>query len=88
MGAKHRKTLKQKIISDYRHHIYTLEDRNFSTPSPTITNTLINSSSHSYSYVLSDVSKTAILTIFIIIGELILFFLLKNHMIVLPEISY
>ena len=87
MGAKHKKTRKQKIIADYRHQVYILENKNtpLNIATPVIS---INKNSHSYTYVLNDVLKTTILTIFIIIGELILFFLLKNHMIVLPEISY
>ena len=88
MGVKHKKTRKEKIIADYRHNIYTLENKSFPTPDPTAVKTLVNTNSYFYSYVFHDVSKTAILTIFIIIGELILFFLLKNHIITLPKISY
>lgn len=84
--AKHKKTRKQKIIADYRHSVYTLENKNLTTPTPAVAPVVINV--NSYSYVINDVVKTGALTSFIIAGELILFFLLKNHIITLPKISY
>ncbi len=86
--GKHRKTRKQKIIADYRHNIYSLENQDIPPVKPTVVTTTINVASNPYPHVISDISKTAILTIFIIIGELILFFLLKNPIIILPKISY
>lgn len=41
-----------------------------------------------YSYLFHDLSKTGILTGGIIAAQLILFFLLKNHIIVLPMVKY
>ena len=88
MGVKHKKTRKEKIIADYRHNIYSLENQNISPVKPIVVTATTNAASNPYPHVISDISKTAILTIFIIIGELILFFLLKNHIIILPKISY
>jgi len=92
MGPKHRKTRKEKIIADYRHHVYSLETSISALPSPNLNVVLSemasNPNSQSYSYILKDVLKTGLLTLSIIFGELILFFLLKNHIIAIPRISY
>jgi len=85
--GKHRKTRKQKIIANFNRQVYILENKNtpLNIPTPVMS---INKSSYSYTYVLSDVLKTTILTIVIIFGEIILFFLLNNHIIILPKINY
>ncbi len=88
MGAKHKKTRKEKIIADYRHNIYSLKNQNIPPVKPSVVTTTINAVSNPYSHVIGDISKTTMLTIFIIVGELILFFLLKNHIIIIPKISY
>lgn len=87
MKYKRKKTRKQKIIADYRHKEYVLKNENvpLNVPTPVMS---INKSSSSYTYVLNDVFKTGLLTFFIVAGELILFFLLKNHIITLPNINY
>lgn len=41
-----------------------------------------------YPYLLHDISKTGILTLSIIAIQLILFVLLKNHILVLPMVKY
>ncbi|MBI4089599.1 MAG: hypothetical protein HY424_02730 [Candidatus Levybacteria bacterium] len=87
MGVKHKKTRKQKIIADSRHQVYAWENKT-SLPTPTINTVIVNKNSDVYSYILHDVLKTGLLTFSIIIGELILFFLLKNHIIKLPNIIY
>jgi hypothetical protein len=87
MGAKHKKTRKQKITADFNHQVYSLVNKNvplnISSPSA-----VINKNSYSYTYVLTDITKTGLLTAFIIAVQLVLFFLLKNHIITLPKISY
>lgn len=88
MKHKHKKTRKQKIIADYRHNSYTLENKNIISLNPAIITSSINGDTHSYSYVLHDILKTGFLTLSIIAGELILYLLLKNHTITLPKISY
>jgi hypothetical protein len=87
MGVKHKKTRKEKIIADNRHQVYVLEKNNlsFNNPSPTIAiheNSLINP------FILKDVLKTGILTCSIIAAQIILFFLLKRHILSIPNLSY
>ena len=50
----------------------------------------IRNKSHinNYSYVVGDLKKTGILTGSVIIAQLILFYLLKTHIIVLPMVRY
>jgi|SRR5579871_1227576 len=43
---------------------------------------------HSHSYLRGELLKTAILSGAIIIAELFLFFIIRNHLIVLPYVSY
>jgi len=92
MGVKHQKTRKEKIIADYRHNVYTLETSISPLPSPSLnvalSDVVINPNSQSYSYVLKDVLKTGLLTLSIIVGELVLYFLFKNHIIAILRISY
>ena len=88
MGVKHKKTRKQKIIADYRHNFYTLKNNNASVVDYVAKPTVIKANTNSYSYILHDVTKTGFLTFSIIIAEIILFFILKNHIITLPKISY
>ncbi len=87
MKHEHKKTRKEKIIADYRHQAYTLGNKTF-TPSPEIETIMVNKSPYSYAYVLPDVLKTGLLTFSIVAGEIILFFLLKNHIIILPMVKY
>ena len=85
--SKHKKTLKEKIIADFNRQVYSFENKNtpLNISAPKI---VVNENSQSYTYVVDDVLKTIILTAAIIAGEVILFFLLKNHVIILPKISY
>ena len=83
MGAKHRKTLKQKMIADYRHNSYT-----YLPPSDVTTASTITKSIPTYSYILRDISKTGILTLVLIALQIILFLFLKNHILKIPGIIY
>lgn len=85
--SKHKKTRKEKIIADYRHKEYILKNNNMPINNSTFA-IPVNKNSYFNTHVLKDVLKTGILTILIVIGQLILFFLLKNHAIILPRISY
>ena len=95
--AKHRKTLEQKKLADLRRKFYSFdrvkrdldqvrlgldaisESKNVAiTVSPT----------NKYPYLISDILKTGILTGLIIVMQIILFFLLKNHVLVLPMVKY
>ncbi|MEK7517724.1 MAG: hypothetical protein AAB583_04190 [Patescibacteria group bacterium] len=81
MGAGHKKTREQKIAADLRrqHFAYT------ETASHSISNA---SAISTHSYIKHDILKTFLLTAFIIGFQIILFILLKNHIIVLPMVSY
>ena len=85
--SKHKKTRKEKIIADYRHQVYILKNKDISQVN---SSTVIAANENSYSdrYVLKDVLKTGILTCSIVAAELILFFLLKRHIITLPIVKY
>lgn len=88
MGVKHKKTLKQKIIADYRHQIYSLENKNI-YPSENINSpTTLHVDKPSYSYILHDISKTLILTLALIGSQIILFFLLTKRILSIPYLSY
>jgi hypothetical protein len=93
--AKKRKTKEQKKLADLRHnfeHTYKLP----ASPSVSIKpayNTKIEAktstiSINSYPFLKKDLSKTGLLTLGILAFQIILFFILKNHIIVLPGINY
>ena len=88
MGVAHRKTLKQKIVADYRHQTYSLENKTNFIADSSSSNSKQPDKSEPYTYVLNNTTKTGILTLLIIAGELVLFFLFKNHIISLPSINY
>lgn len=91
MKVVHRKTRKQKIIADYRRSLYSLENKNtsFNIPVQTLPVNAVNKKdSYSYTHVVNDIFKTSILTICIIAAQIILFFLLKNHVLKIPGIIY
>ncbi|OGH41528.1 MAG: hypothetical protein A3H79_03560 [Candidatus Levybacteria bacterium RIFCSPLOWO2_02_FULL_36_8b] len=76
MKHRHKKTRKQKVIADYRHHTYTAVASSANLiPNP-------------YSYAYKDLLKTGMLTLSMISAELIIFLLLKNHIVTLPSVSY
>ncbi len=91
--SKHKKTLKQKIIADLHRQVYSLDNANISSfenknlkevenkPSQTI-------AVNNYPFLVADISKTLILSLLIICSQLILFFLLKKHILVLQGINY
>jgi hypothetical protein len=87
MRRKHKKTRREKIVADYRHQIYVLKNENIpsDTPAPAI---VINENSYFHTHVLKDVRRTGMLTCAIVAAQIILFFLLKNHLITLPMIKY
>ena len=88
MGGKHKKTRRQKILADLNRQTYSLENKNISSLEDITPTININNNVRSYSYVLHDVSKTLIITLSLIGLQILLFFLLKNHTIVLPKIGY
>lgn len=86
-------TLKNKSSTSFsrddtsNHEVFEkVLDKNLTISAPTVASVTVNT--NSYSYVINDVVKTGALTSFIIAGELILFFLLKNHILKIPGIVY
>lgn len=96
MGKK-RKTYKEKIIADLRRKVYSLEAQKplswEAKESKIISNmpfhnkaTTVSISSHPY--LTKDIFKTGILTVAIFFLQFVLYFLLKNHILVLPIVKY
>jgi len=95
--GKRRKTYKEKIIADLRRKVYSLEGQkpfSLEEKESKIINTIpistqasaISISSHSY--LMKDIFKTGVLTGIIVLIQLILYFLLKNHILTLPMVRY
>ena len=85
--SKHKKTRKEKTIADYRHQVYILKN-NIPLSNPTVTTIAVNEGYDFTANILKDVLKTTILTCAIVIAQIILFFLLKRHIINLPIVKY
>lgn len=93
---KHRKTKKQKLQASMRQQPVPATD------SPTIselpktpekfslasTSLQMRTGTNTHGYLKGELMKTGVLSAAIIVCELLLFFLLKNHMIVLSNIPY
>ena len=88
--AKRKKTRQQKMIADIRHQVYSLEGSSSisvekTPPIPSIPQIV---QATSYNYLKHDLIKTAFLTGIILAVQSILFFLLKNHILTIPKVSY
>jgi len=96
--AKHRKTREQKKLADLRHsfrHVLVSQTtpaakiklpqkvtfRPLTQPNPTVL-------TGAYPYLVKDLSKTGMLTLGILAFQIILFALLKNHVLTIPGISF
>lgn len=101
--AKYKKTRQQKIISDLRKKLQTVSEETVETNNQSNqgfsyqysankrTNqqpTKSASIKNDYSYLSHDIFRIGILTGTIILAQLILFFLLKNHIVILPMVKY
>jgi|GEM_PF-2380313 len=102
--SKRKKTRQQKIISDLRRktqpqssHPEKPEQSKPTLPSYSFQVSSMNSSESvsknditatSYPFLIHDLKRTGILTFIFIAAELLLFFLLKQHIVKLPMISY
>ena len=87
--AKRKKTLKQKIAADMHHQVYSFN--NTSSVSLVSKKEKINFQPESVtttSYLKHDILKTTFLTGAILLFQTILFLMLKNHAIKIPNISY
>ncbi len=87
--AKRKKTREQKIVADSRHQTYSLS--NFSPTfsvkniAPVVTP---GTQTTTISYLKHDILKTSTLTAAILLFQILLLVLLKNHVIRIPVISY
>ena len=97
--AKHRKTRKEKELADSRHnftHKFVSAapfEIKFDAPQKTKSGLKSNNqaqaiSTNAYGYLVKDLSKTAFLTAAILAFQIILFFLFKNHALVISGLKY
>jgi len=95
--AKKRKTREQKILADLRHnfkHNFISQAPLTEKIQPQIVPSIIapiagkTVALSAYPYLVKDLTKTAILTLGIFVFQIILFTLLKNHVLIIPGISY
>ncbi|HUD09714.1 MAG TPA: hypothetical protein VMR77_02850 [Patescibacteria group bacterium] len=95
--AKKRKTREQKILADLRHNFkhnfisqapLTEKIQTQITPSIMMPITQKTAALNAYPYLIKDLTKTAMLTLGIFAFQIILFALLKNHVLIIPGISY
>ncbi|MBI2032928.1 MAG: hypothetical protein HYT10_00445 [Candidatus Levybacteria bacterium] len=102
--TKRRKTRKEKIIADLQRKLqkspqistpdstFTLQSQNdvlkkyLSSPLPL--KRQIKTDTLSYAFIRHDLLKTVTLTTGILTFELLLYFILKNHMVTLPMVGY
>jgi predicted secreted protein len=86
--SKHKKTRKEKVIADYRNQVYILKNSIPLSNSATTTTIAIKENADFTADILRDVLKTTILTCAIVVLQLVLFFLLKRHILNLPIVKY
>ena len=96
--AKKRKTREQKILADLRHnfrHTFVSQvaptERIQTQPKNIISSSYRpnpQTSTNAYPYLVKDLSKTGILTLCILAFQIVLFALLKNHILAIPRIGY
>jgi hypothetical protein len=88
--AKKRKTRQEKRIADLRHTFVNQTIVNtFESKLPTVKIERTQPVSYaSYPYLIKDLSKTITLTAAIIGTQIILFFILRSHLIKIPGLSY
>lgn len=79
-----RKTLKQKRLSDTHYFHYDKKELQI----PQTISVSVFALTATYNYLISDLGKTALVTAFILTAQIILFFILKNHLLILPGLSY
>ncbi len=87
--AKRKKTLEQKKLADMHRQVYSLN--NYSPVSPLkkeIPSTYKQPISTTTLYLKHDILKTLSLTLAILGLQILLFILLKNHIIKVPLVSY
>lgn len=87
--AKQRKTLEEKIKTQQRHQhsapLYSLASIQTASNS---TKPFLSSSVTTYGYVTKDIQKTFLISLFLVVVEVLLFLLLKQHMVKFPFVTY
>ena len=95
--AKKKKTREQKILADSRHnfsHTFTSQAPFTGKIQAQITSPILTQRTQNtvvlnqYPYLVKDLTKTAILTAGIFVFQIILWTLLRNHVLLIPGISY
>lgn len=89
--AKKRKTREQKQISDSRHnfeHKLILNSFQAKPSSNKNTTTVVVKSENLYPFLAKDLTKTFALSATIIAAQIVLFFILKSHLIKIPGLTY
>lgn len=86
--AKKRKTKVQKKLADSRHTFQHQASQLVYEIKPSIVKNQASQSTIAYPYLINDLRRTALLSSTIIFFQVILFFILKNHLIKIPGISY
>lgn len=83
--AKHRKTRQEKVIADHRHITYHLEPSVAQVSLPAEKKTaykidlpMSKTKALSYTFVINDIRKTAIITGSIVTAQIVLFFILNR----------
>lgn len=83
--SNNKKSREEKIIADIHRQTYTL---NLTKTSMSPVTSQTSTAFLNHSYLAHDLSKTGILTAVIIGLQIILFFLFKKHLLILPDINY
>jgi hypothetical protein len=94
--AKRKKTLQDKKLADARHQFVhkdiSMPIKLEAHPVPVITATPVQKTNsislYPAAFLIHDLRKTGILTLSIIAAQLILFFILKNHIISITWLAY
>ena len=93
-----RKTRRQKIAADLHRQLYSLKSQSVPTleqkPIAKVENKIEKTNEallvepQKYNYLIADITKTGVVTGAILIAQLVFSFLLKNHLLTIPGISY
>lgn len=86
--AKKRKTKEEKKLADTRHTFHHQASQLVYEIKPSIVKNQVSQSTIAYPYLINDLRRTALLSSAIIALQVVLFFILKNHLINIPGISY
>ncbi len=87
--TKRKKTLEQKRLIDTHRQAYSLNSYTFtSSAKKDYSQTNLAPQTTTISYLKQDILKTSVLTISILMAQIALLILLKNHVVTVPLVSY